>query len=99
MPAERIGILEQWVQGERRPDLCLLFDLPVEIGLARAAQRGTADRFEGEGRQFMERVREGYLQRARAHPERYAIIDAGETPDAVAQQLRAAIAARLLVRT
>lgn len=95
MPVDRISALEQWVQGERRPDLCLLFDLPVEVGLARAATRGTADRFEGEGKAFMERVREGYLARARAYPERYAVIDAAQPMEAVTRALEAALEDRL----
>ncbi|MBD1588883.1 dTMP kinase [Pseudomonas typographi] len=73
----RIATLEQFVQGELRPDLTLLFDLPVETGLARAAARGQLDRFEREGRAFFEAVRQAYLDRAAASPVRYRIIDAG----------------------
>ena len=63
----RIEQLEQFVQGEMRPDLTLIFDLPVAIGLSRAAARGRLDRFEQEGLGFFEAVRNAYLQkRARA---------------------------------
>ena len=73
---ERIATLEQFVQGELRPDLTLVFDLPVEVGLARAAARGRLDRFEQEGQAFFEAVRQAYLARAEATPARYRLIDA-----------------------
>nr|WP_079784141.1 dTMP kinase [Pseudomonas sp. LPH1] len=76
---ERIAQLEQFVQGELRPDLTLIFDLPVEIGLARAAARGRLDRFEQEGRGFFEAVRQAYLQRAEQAPQRYRVLDAGQS--------------------
>nr|WP_298136760.1 dTMP kinase [uncultured Pseudomonas sp.] len=74
----RIGMLEAFVQGELRPDLTLVFDLPVEVGLARAAARGQLDRFERETRSFFEAVRQTYLQRAAAESQRYRIIDAAQ---------------------
>lgn len=76
---ERIAQLEQFVQGELRPDLTLIFDLPVEVGLARAAARGRLDRFEQEGRGFFEAVRQAYLQRAAQAPQRYRVLDAGQS--------------------
>lgn len=79
LPVERIAQLERFVQGELRPDLTLIFDLPVEIGLARAAARGRLDRFEQEGRGFFEAVRQAYLQRAAQDPQRYRVLDAGQT--------------------
>lgn len=72
----RIALLETLVQGELRPDLTLLFDLPPELGLARARGRGTADRFESETLTFFEAVRAVYLERAHANPGRYRLIDA-----------------------
>lgn len=73
---ERIGWLEEWLQGDLRPDLTLLLDLPVDTGLARADGRGGPDRFETEQQGFFERVREGYLALAKAQPERFRRIDA-----------------------
>jgi dTMP kinase len=73
---ERIATLENFVQGALRPDLTLVFDLPVEIGLARATARGRLDRFEQEGRAFFDAVRSTYLNRAAAAPERYRLVDA-----------------------
>lgn len=79
----RIAELERFVQGELRPDLTLVFDLPVEVGLSRAAARGRLDRFEQEERGFFEAVRRTYLQRAAAAPTRYRVLDAAQSLDAV----------------
>lgn len=73
---QRIGALEQWVQGDLRPDLVLVFDVPVELGMARARARSELDRFEQEQQSFFEQVRNTYLQRAAADPRRYRVIDA-----------------------
>lgn len=83
----RIAILEQWVQGDRRPDLTLLMDLPVEIGLERAGKRSTPDRFESEVSAFFERVRDGYLSLADAQPERFRVIDAKQSLQQVSDQV------------
>ncbi|MET1080105.1 MAG: dTMP kinase [Pseudomonas sp.] len=93
----RIAVLEQFVQAGLQPDLCLVFDLPVEVGLARAAARGRLDRFEQEERGFFERVRASYLRRAAAHPERYRIVDAAQ-PLANVQQALDVLLPELLER-
>lgn len=80
---QTITTLEQLVQGDVRPDLTLILDIDVELGLARAKARGELDRFESETVVFFERVRTTYRQRAEASPERYAIIDAGQELTAV----------------
>jgi dTMP kinase len=85
-----IRYLESFVQGARRPDLTLLLDVPVDLGLARSRQRdagGTRDRFERERGEFFERVRDGYLLRARAEPDRVAVIDAAASVDEVAARI------------
>jgi len=80
----RIGLLETLVQGELRPDLTLVFDLPPKLGLGRAKSRaGRVDRFESESRRFFEAARAVYLERARANPERYRVIDATAPLEAV----------------
>lgn len=89
LPVERIAILESFVQGELRPDLTLVFDLPVEVGLARAAARGRLDRFEQEGQAFFEAVRQAYLQRAGQHPQRYSLLDAAQPLEAVQRAIDA----------
>lgn len=88
---QRIAELEVMVQGELRPDLTLLLDLPVEIGLARAGARGALDRFEQEEAAFFERVRQAYRERAAAAPGRYRIIDASRPLADVQSQIDAAL--------
>jgi dTMP kinase len=97
LPVERIALLENFVQGELRPDLTLVFDLPVDVGLSRAAARGRLDRFEQEDRSFFEAVRQTYLQRAAAAPERYRVLDAA-APLADVQQTLEALLPELLER-
>ena len=84
---QRIATLEQLVQGTLRPDLTLLLDVPVEIGMERARQRGELDRFEQEQLQFFEDVRNAYLRRAEAEPQRFRVIDAAQPLDQVQQQI------------
>ena len=83
----RIASLEAFVQGDLRPDLTLVFDLPVEVGLARATARGRLDRFEQEGRAFFDAVRNTYLQRAHGAPERYTLVNSALALAEVQQQL------------
>jgi len=100
LPIENISTLEQMVQGKLRPDLTLLLDAPLEISAARASARntaaGTSDRFEQERREFFERVRTAYLDRARQEPKRFAVIDATESLEAVTVAIQQAVAERLL---
>jgi dTMP kinase len=97
LPEGSIRELENMVQGTRRPDLTILLDLPVEVGLRRSRLRdagGSTDRFDAERQEFFERVRAGYLQRAAASPTRVAIIDAGKSIDAVTASVMAVLEAR-----
>ncbi len=73
---ERIRSLEQWTHGDLRPDLTLLLDLSVEIGLERAGKRSEPDRFEKEEMQFFEAVRQAYLQIAWDEANRVKVVDA-----------------------
>lgn len=77
--SERVAVLEEFVQGELRPDLILLMDVPVELGIARARGRGALDRFEQEDMAFFERARQAYLRRAAQSSGRYQVIDAAQT--------------------
>lgn len=97
MSLDHIELLEQSVQGALRPDLTILLDAPVDIGMARASRRGEADRFEREQHVFFERVREGYLQRANAAPDRFLVVDASDALESVQQRLRNGLQARLEV--
>lgn len=85
----QIAALENLVQGALRPDLTLLLDLPVEIGIERAGQRSEPDRFEIEQTSFKNRVRAQYLQSAQQHPERIKLIDASQNQQSVADQIEA----------
>ena len=84
---DTIARLESLVQGDFRPDLTLLLDVPVEVGLARAGKRGALDRFEQEQVEFFERVRQCYLGMAREHPGRYRVVDASQPLQQVQDQL------------
>jgi len=83
----RIADLETWVQGSLRPDLTLLLDLPVEVGMKRASERSEFDRIEQEKLQFFESVRQTYLDRANSSPERYRVIDASQSLSNVQQDI------------
>ena len=71
----QIEILENWVQGSLKPDLTILLDVPLEVSLQRIERSREKDRFEQETADFFTRVREAYLRRAAAAPERYAVVD------------------------
>jgi dTMP kinase len=90
---EKIALLEQLVQGTLRPDVTLLLDVPLDIGMARAVQRGDLDRMEQENVAFFERVRRCYLERASQAPDRYHVVDAspglGEVQGSLAKILDA----------
>lgn len=75
---DRIAELEQWVQKGLRPDLTLLLDLPVDVGLERAGKRSSPDRFESENISFMQRMRSSYLDIASREPERVKVIDSSQ---------------------
>ncbi len=87
VPRERIALLETWVQGDLRPDLTLLLDVPVEVGLERAGNRSAPDRFEREDGEFFQRVRKAYLDAAAREPERIRVVDAGQKLEQVEQQI------------
>jgi dTMP kinase len=91
IPLEKIAGLENWVQGTLRPDLTLLMDLPVEVGMERAGKRSAPDRFESEAWDFFERIRQGYLSIAAEQPSRVKVIDASQDLPDVKAQVRVAI--------
>jgi dTMP kinase len=78
------------------PDLTLILDLPIEKGLARAAaRRGTETRYESLPRDFHERVRQGFLEIAKAEPKRCAVVDASKDIDAIASAIARTVGERL----
>ncbi len=87
-----ISVLETLVQGERRPDLTILLDLPVAMGLERAGKRSAPDRFEKEKLDFFEHVRAAYLHIAEREPQRVKVVDASKTLQQVQQQIKSILA-------
>jgi dTMP kinase len=85
---QRIAGLENWVLGELRPDLTILLDAPIEVGRERAGKRSAPDRFEQERDAFFNRVRDTYLDRAKAEPERIKVVDAALELPAVQAQIK-----------
>lgn len=93
---EFIEALDRGVVGKDQPDLTLIFDLPVEEGLQRAFGRGLFEtRFESKGLAFHQRLRDGFLAIARAHPDRCVVLDATGSEDEVAARVWDAVTARL----
>ncbi len=91
-----ISALEDAVVGEHAPKLTLIFDLPVDTGLARAAGRGAAEaRFESKGRAFHERLRAAFLEIARREPQRCVLIDADQPVEAMSRAVWTAVEAKL----
>ncbi len=94
---QRIQYLEDWLLEGLKPDLTLLLDAPVEVGLARAQARGKVNRFEAENLEFQKRVRRAYLSLWQQYPERIKRIDAARPLPEV--QLEIAGHLRSLVET
>ncbi|WP_322003818.1 dTMP kinase [Marinobacter alexandrii] len=86
--SERIAMLENLVQGDVRPDHVILLDAPVETGMKRARSRGDLDRFEQEAVSFFQRIRDTYLERAQAAPDRYSVVDAAASLEQVTAAIR-----------
>ena len=93
MGTSLIAELELIVQGSLRPDLTLILDIPVELGLKRASERSDPDRFEQEETEFFDLVRNGYLDIARKHPDRCVVIDASQPLELVQRELTIALEA------
>lgn len=95
LPMARIAALEAWLLADFKPTLTVLLDLHPDIALARARQRGEADRFEREQLSFFVRVRDVYLQRAAAEPQRFALVDAGQPLADVQRDIASVLTSRL----
>lgn len=95
---DQLATLHRFALGDFTPDLTLILDLPVEIGLARAAIRSKADRFESLDRDFHERLRRGFREIAATNPARCVLIDASTNPQRVHHAVLAAVGQRLGVR-
>jgi dTMP kinase len=88
MQRQRIQQIADWTLKGLIPDLTLLFDLPVELGLQRVIERqGTIDRFEREKVDFFKKIRKSYLQSAKEEPDRIKIVDASLSITEIQEQL------------
>jgi dTMP kinase len=92
---EDLAALHRLALGDFAPDLTVVLDLPVEMGLGRAAARSAADRFERLGGNFHERLRQGFRRIAAADPVRCVLIDASADPQTVHRAVLVAVEARL----
>jgi len=92
VPVRKIEILEQWVQEDLQPDLTLLFDVPVEVSVARLATARSPDKFERESVEFFTRIRNTYLERASKNPARFRVIDGSKPLEEVAKAVKEIIA-------
>jgi dTMP kinase len=93
-----LNAMQRVTIGDLKPDLTVILDVPVEIGLQRASARrgsGTPDRFEGEDVKFHQGLREAYRRIAAEDPERCVLIDASADPDTVAAAIWTALRAHL----
>lgn len=96
--AEKILSLEAWVQSGLQPDLTLLFDVPVEVSVARLASARSPDKFEREDAAFFERLRQAYLKRAQDNSTRFRIIDSHQPLEQVEAEVRRVIEAFVRVK-
>ena len=87
----KINVLETWVQGDLQPDMTLLFDVPVAVSLERLALARTPDKFEREGADFFEKLRNAYLARAKQDPARFRIINGNQALAAVKEEVKVSI--------
>lgn len=92
---DAIRMLENWALAGLEPDLTLLLDASVEVGLDRVQNRGVSDRFESAGVAFLERVRTAYLRRAWEFPDRIAVVDAARSLELVQRDLVARLMERI----
>lgn len=90
--ANKVEILEQWVQEDLQPDITLLFDVPVEVSIARLAGARSPDKFERESADFFTRIRNAYLERARKNPQRFRVIDGSKSLEEVSKAVKDIVA-------
>jgi len=86
--AKKVIELESWVQGGLQPDLTLLFDVPVEVSVARLASARTPDKFERESVDFFTKIRNAYLDRALNNPNRFRIINSNQALENVKVEVK-----------
>ena len=95
LPIEMVNELANWVHADLWPDITILLDAPVEVGMARAGNRSEPDRIEQEEHAFFERVRDSYLRQANTEPDRFVVLDTTRSLAAVQADV-VALAQRLI---
>ena len=95
LPLEQVQAVIHFATGELKPDLTLLLDVDVELGLRRRSQGGGWNRLDAYTLDFHRRVRQGYHQLAQAEPQRWVIIDAVQAPERVQEAMRQVVLQRL----
>lgn len=95
IPLAEIAALRQVAIGDFAPDLTLLLDVPVEVGMVRMRARGKADRIEQAGTAFFERIRTGFREYALSHPGEVALIDGTKELAQVSAQVEQVLTERL----
>jgi dTMP kinase len=94
---EPLRVLVTFATGGLKPDLTILLDVDVEIGLRRKELKGEWNRLDAYNLEFHQRVRQGYLQLVRAEPERWEVIDASQSPNQVQNEIRRVVTERLQI--
>ena len=83
----KITILKDWVHKDLKPDLTILFDLPVEVSIARLNKVGDLDKFEREEESFHERIRNSYLELAKNEKDRFKVINSNQNIDIIQKEI------------
>ena len=79
--------MKNWVHKDLKPDLTLLFDLPVEISLSRLKKDGNLDKFESEKQDFHKKIRNSYLALAKNEPKRFKVINSNQNINSIEQEI------------
>ncbi len=96
LPTDLLGAIQRLATGGLRPDLRLLLDVPVDVGLARRfAEAGTVNRIDAADSTFHERVRQAYVELVAAEPEGWAVIEGAASIESVAADVHSVVRARL----
>jgi dTMP kinase len=94
---EPLRVLVTFATGGLKPDLTILLDVDVEIGLRRKELKGEWNRLDAYNLEFHQRVRQGYLHLVRAEPQRWEVIDASQPPIQVQSEIRRVVTERLQI--
>jgi dTMP kinase len=85
--SKKITVLKNWVHVNLKPDLTLLFDLPIDVSLTRLKSNENLDKFEKESSDFHKRIRNSYLDLAKKEPSRFKIIDSNQNINIIEKEI------------